>query len=991
MSRSAIWKWGSIAAIFTLLAASVAVFHSFAAAAGGPTTAQKTGRTILTGERIPALKGAKSVGVAYPSTSTMSFSVNLQLHNKAGLAKLLQEQNDRSSPLYHHYLTPDQFTAQFGPTASDVAAVTNFLRSEHLVVDAVAPNHLIIDAHGSSAHVEHAFGTNLGYFTFHGRRVFAPTGDISVPSALAGIVMHVAGLDDVAQYHPLLTQHVQLSPRLSPHPGPGGGYTPSELRTAYDMNSLISSDSGTGQTVGIFELDGYVPSDINTYLSNYGLGSAKYSNVLVDGATNTAGAGAIEVELDMEVISAIAPGATQHIYIGPNSTTGVNDTYNKIVTDDTAKVSSTSWGECESASGTSELASLDTIFTQAAAQGQAIFAAAGDSGAYDCDDTNLAVDSPADDPHVVGVGGTTLTTGSGGSYSSETVWSCSSCSGRGPNGTGGGGGLSTYFTQPSYQSGPGVSNSYSNGNREVPDVSADADPNSGYSIYCSVAAAGCSSGSAAWTVVGGTSAAAPLWAGSITDANQYLAGLSKPTFGGASSTLYSLFNTSQTYAAYHDITTGNNLYYPATSGYDLASGIGTPDLWNLARDAAGGSGGTNDFSIAASPTSISIAQGNNGTATISTAVTSGSAGTVSLSASVSPSGPTAALSPTSVTAGNSSTLTITVGSSVSTGSYTVTVTGTEGTKTHTATVAVTVTSSGGGGGGITNGGFETGNLSGWTASGAATGVSTTAHSGSYSAQLGLSTPTNGDSTISQTFTVPSGDGTLSFWYKVVCPDTVTYDWATASLKDNTSNTTSTLLPKTCNNSNTWVQVTTSVTAGHSLTLTLTSHDDNYYADPTYTLYDDVALSAAVSNPIVNGGFETGSLSGWTASGAATGVSTTAHSGSYSAQLGLSTPTNGDSSIAQTFTAPSGTSTLSFWYNVNCPDTVTYDWATATLKDNTANTTKTVLAKTCNNNATWVQVTTSVTAGHSYTLTLTSHDDNYYADPTYTLYDDVKVS
>jgi hypothetical protein len=987
MSRTAIWKWGACAAIFVMLFAGLAIFRPLASAQA-PTTAGKSGRYILTGQRIPALKG-KVASAAFPITKTVKLSIALNLHNPQGLAKLLAAQNQRGSALYHHYLTPDQFTAQFGPTAKDVAAVTTFLRGQGLVVDAIAPNHLLIDAHGSVYNVNRAFGTHLGYFAFHGRTVYAPTSDISIPATLANVILSVGGLDDVAHYHPLRIQRTYDVPALDPHPGPGGGYTPSELRTAYDMNSLISSDNGTGQTVAIFELDGYQPTDINTYLSNYSLGSAKYSNVLVDGATNTAGSGAIEVELDMEVVSAIAPGATQHIYIGPNSTTGVNDTYNKIVTDNTAKVTSTSWGECEANSGTSELQALDNIFAQGAAQGQAFFAAAGDSGAYDCDTTALAVDSPADDPNVVGVGGTTLTTGSGGTYSSETVWSCSTCSGRGPNGTGGGGGLSTYFAQPSYQTGPGVSNSYSNGNREVPDVTADADPNSGYSIYCTVTAAGCS-GTSGWTVVGGTSAAAPLWAGLSTDTNQYLAGLSKPTLGSASSTLYHLFNTTQTYTAYHDITTGNNLYYPATAGYDLASGIGSPDVWNLARDAAGGTSSSNDFSINASPTSISIAQGNNGTVTISTAVTSGSAGTVSLTASVSPSGPTASLNPTSVTAGNSSTLTISVGSSVATGSYTVTVTGTEGSANHSTSVAVTVTSSGGGGG-ITNGGFETGNLSGWTASGAATGVSTTAHSGSYSAMLGLTTPTNGDSTISQTFTVPSGDGTLSFWYEVVCPDTVTYDWATASLKNNTTGTTSTLLPKTCNNNNTWVQVTTSVTAGDSYTLSLVCHDDNYYADPTYTLYDDVALAAAVTNPIVNGGFETGNLSGWTASGAATGVSTTAHSGSYSAMLGLTTPTNGDSSIAQTFTAPSGSSSLSFWYEVVCPDTVTYDWATATLKDNTANTTKTILGKTCNNNATWVQVTASVTAGHSYTLTLTSHDDNYYADPTYTLYDDVKVS
>ena len=224
---------------------------------------------------------------------------------------------------------------------------------------------------------------------------------------------------------------------------------------------------------------------------------------------------------------------------------------------------------------------------------------------------------------------------------------------------------------------------------------------------------------------------------------------------------------------------------------------------------------------------------------------------------------------------------------------------------------------------------------------------------------------------------------------MTCPDTVTYDWAPVTQKDNTANTTVTLLSKVCT-TNAWTNLTGTVVAGHSYTLTLLSHDDNYSGDPTYTLYDDVTLTSGGGggNGITNGGFETGNLSGWTAAGASDSViSSGCHGGTYCARLGSTVPTNGDSTITQTFTTPTGTSSISLWYKMTCPDTVTYDWATVTLKDNTANTTATMLAKTCTTNA-WTNLTSSTIAGHNYTLTLLSHDDNYPADPTYTLYDDV---
>jgi subtilase family serine protease len=245
------------------------------------------------------------------------------------------------------------------------------------------------------------------------------------------------------------------------------------------------------------------------------------------------------------------------------------------VTDNVASVVSTSWGECEQASGSAELQALDNIFKQGVSQGQSFFAASGDAGAYDCQDKNLAVDTPADDPNVIGVGGTTLHMGKGDSYGSEIAWSK-----RSPlENVGGGGGISAYFPRPAYQHDLAPINLH----RLVPDVSANADPETGYEVYCTGGSESCTGG---WLKIGGTSAAAPLWAAITTDINQYLEIHHERPLGNANATFYKLATTVYPFVAFHDITEGNNLYYPAHVGYDLATGLGTPDAWNLARDVA---------------------------------------------------------------------------------------------------------------------------------------------------------------------------------------------------------------------------------------------------------------------------------------------------------------------------------------------------------------------------------------------------------------------
>jgi hypothetical protein len=380
-----------------------------------------------------------------------------------------------------------------------------------------------------------------------------------------------------------------------------------------------------------------------------------------------------------------------------------------------------------------------------------------------------------------------------------------------------------------------------------------------------------------------------------------------------------------------------NEYIPSNGAFNWRTRIGAFKF--------SGCGGTptNDFSISASPSSLSLVQNTQGTSTISTATTSGTAQTVNLTVSGVPSGASASLSPTSVTSGGSSTLTVNAGTAAA-GSYTLTVTGTGTSATHSTTVALTVTTP------VTN------------------DFSISASPTSLSIAQGSS----GTSTISTAVTSGSA-GTVNL---------------TASVSP--SGPTASLSPTsvTAGGSSTLTVSVGSTVATGSYTVTVTGTEGSATHNTSVAV---TVTSSGGGSGITNGGFETGTFSGWTTGGQSTAISTTAHSGTHSGQAGSTAPTNGDSSIAQTFTIPSGASTLSFWYRVVCPDTVTYDWATVTLKDNTTSTTTIVLAKTCTNTGSWVQKSAGVTAGHSYTLTLVSHDDNYTGDATYTLYDDVSVS
>ncbi|HKD77648.1 MAG TPA: protease pro-enzyme activation domain-containing protein, partial [Ktedonobacterales bacterium] len=333
---------------------------------------------------------------ALDSSKVLTLSIGLPMRNQAKLRALLANQYDPNSPLYHDFLTPDQFRQDYGPTDQTVSEVESYLTASGLSNPRVSPSHQFIDVQGKVSDVESAFHVQLHKYTYHGKSYYGPAGDPAVSSSLAGLVQNVSGLDNFGVYQPAM----QLRPNAQ-----GSGYSASDIQKAYNTSGL---SDGSGQSIAFLELSDYQDSDIQQYQQQNNLPSNTPQRVQVDGGAQL-DSGTPEVELDLEIAGAMAPKASQLVYEGPNSGQGINDIYSQIVNDNKAKIVSISWGLCEQQTGGAELQTLSQIFAQGAAEGIAFFAAAGDDGAYDCGDSNLAVDSPADDPNVTGVGGTSLT------------------------------------------------------------------------------------------------------------------------------------------------------------------------------------------------------------------------------------------------------------------------------------------------------------------------------------------------------------------------------------------------------------------------------------------------------------------------------------------------------------------------------------------------------------------------------------------------------
>jgi subtilase family serine protease len=600
-----------------------------------------------------------------PATQSMRLVLVLPLRNQAGLENLLHEVHDPSSPSYRKFLTLEQFTEMFGPSQRDYDSVIRFAEANGLTVVGTSPNRMNLDVRGSVANIEKALHVTLGlYQQLSENRTFFAIDREPMPN-LPVQLWHIAGLDNYSVPKPALLRRDANSPNLKSNASTGSGpdesFLGSDMRAAYYENTTLT---GSGQSLGLLEYAGTDLTDLDTYYANVGqTNNVPITLLSTDGTptscTEKQGCDDTEQTIDMTQSLGMAPGMSSLVmYVGSTDVA----IFNAMATAKPLNAQlSSSW-----VWGPADPNTLNPYFEEFALQGQNFFQAAGDSGKWG---THSGV-WPADSVYVTSVGGTDLTTtGPGGGWQSETAWSD------------GGGGISPDgFAIPSWQvtTAEGCSRC-SQTLRNAPDVAANAN----FSFYVCADQTACSA-----NVYGGTSFAAPMWAGYLALANeQLISNGSTSTLGFVNPIFYQIGLSSSYDIDFHDINTGSN-GFPATSGYDLATGWGSPNGDNLINALAVVSAG---FTLSASPGSLSVLQGASGTSTITSAVTGGFDSAVSLSATGQPTGVTITFSPSTITGSGTSTMTIAVGSTTAPGAYSITVTGTSGSIAETTTVNLTVT------------------------------------------------------------------------------------------------------------------------------------------------------------------------------------------------------------------------------------------------------------------------------------------------------------
>jgi kumamolisin len=585
----------------------------------------------------------------------------LPLSNEAALDSLLQELYNPNSPSYHRFLTVEEFTDRFGPSQADYDAVTSFAQQHGLTVVGTSPNRLNLDVTGPVASIEAALHVTMGVYQHptENRTFYAadrePTPDLPVR------LWHISGLDNYSIPQPLLVRRPPgAQPDATTGSCPSASFCGSDMRAAYYGGTKLT---GKGQSLGLLEYVGTDLADLNTYYTNAGQTNTVPITLKSTDGTSTSCLASdncddTEQTIDMTQALGMAPGLSSLVmYVGSSDTA----IFNAMATAKPLNAQlSSSWGWSPADPGTD-----NPYFKEFAAQGQNIFQAAGDGGAW----SPSVGFYPADDPYLVSVGGTDLETGSaGGPWASETAW------------TDGGGGISPYAI-PSWQvPAADACASCSTTLRNGPDVSANAN----FTFYVCADQTTCTAND-----YGGTSFAAPMWAGYLALANEQEYANSGTTMGFVNPAIYTIGMNSIYDANFHDITGGSN-GYSATVGYDLATGWGSPNGSGLIDSLTSSSLGSG-FSLSASPVPVTVHQGNSGTSTITITVTGGFDSAITLTAAGQPKGVTVGFGPSSITGAGTSTMTITVGATTNPGTYFITVTGTSGGATAITAVSLTVT------------------------------------------------------------------------------------------------------------------------------------------------------------------------------------------------------------------------------------------------------------------------------------------------------------
>ena len=605
---------------------------------------------------------ARSVG-HLPATQTMRLVLVLPLRNQAELENFLQELYDPSSLSYHQFLTVEEFTARFGPTPEDYDTVIHFAEANGLTVVGTSRNRLNLDVSGSVENIEQALHVTLGVYQHptENRTFYAP--DREPTPFLSVQLWHIAGLDNYSIPHPNIVRRnnsVEKS-NATTGSGPSASFLGSDMRAAYYGGTALT---GSGQSIGLLEYAGTDLADLTTYYKNVGQTNNVPITLLSTDGTSTScsepSCDDIEQTIDMTQALGMAPGLSSLVmYVGSVDSA----IFNAMATASPLNAQlSSSWTWAPSDPSTDK-----PYFLEFAAQGQNLFQAAGDSSAWNSESEIY----PADSVYVTSVGGTDLDTSSaGGPWSSETAWSDS------------GGGISPDgYAIPTWQTATAsgcsaCSTTYRNG----PDVSG----NSNFTFYVCADQTTCTANH--W---GGTSFATPMWAGYLALVNQQAVANGNKPLGFINPALYTIGLSSSYDTDFHDVTSGSN-GYAATTGYDLATGWGSPNGAALIA-ALNGNAPSPSFSISSSPTTVSVAQGSAGTSTITSTVTGGFDSAISLSATGQPAGVTVGFNPTSITGAGTSVMAITVALTTVTGTYKITVTGTAGGTTKTASVTLKVT------------------------------------------------------------------------------------------------------------------------------------------------------------------------------------------------------------------------------------------------------------------------------------------------------------